>query len=355
MQSNAKTKLFHQLHHLVHLEKWGILPALHLALDEFLIFDCDLMVEKTLSEEQSSQSVPIKEACSSLRLSHEDRRDAACFTLSLSSCEGLDEKIDLPKIVKERSLFELYWPNRKLSNFFKKRNKLFHAYQRRYKSAPYIAYGGLSEWIYVTQGNLTVTVIEPTAGNRLRLDSVYDSEDFEPEPDTWKKIALKECQFLVIPSGFISTRVANRLTFAYGGEMLHTDDIATQLKVFQEDVIRTYGLHSLDRDSEIRHLYWFFAVHYLDTKVELRNQDTADILRPHLAEWHRYMRLTENKSTAKHPFMMPPIIYAPPTIQTSLIVDDLRRKQPRKSLKGVKNPIDSNTSQTSVDDQPNGS
>lgn len=346
--SNSKTRCFHQSFHLEDLPKWGILPALHLALDEFLIFDRNLMVEKTLSEESTSRQIPIEEACKSLRMRHKHSREASCYTLCLSTNAELDKNIDLPNIVKERSLFELYWPAGHISRFFKKRNKLYHAFEGKYKSSPHMLPGGLTEWIYVTQGCLTVTLIIPTAMNRLRFENLYEGEQFVPEPGTVERRVLKENQFLAIPASFITIRETSRTTFALGGEMLHGDDISAQIEAFNQDLTRTNGTYCLEREAEIRHLYWFYAIHCLNKKPKLSELELANVesLRNHLCDWQHLRRNAERAPNA----LVSPNMFAPAGIQTSLILRDLRAISHRRSLKNSKNPVDISAIHTSVDD-----
>lgn len=341
----------------------GIPEGLKLTLDEFLLFDASLVVAKILSGEKYARSVTIQEACKSMRKKPK-HREASCFTLSISADDELNEIIDMPNYVKEHSLFNTHWPYERVSKYFKKRNKLFHGFQEGYKSFPYSAYGGLSEWIYVISGTLDVTLYKPTKLNLLRHSTLSEDETFIPEEKSESYFKLKEGSLLTIPSSWISIRKAKRNTFALGGELLHYQDLITQMDALMRDVVTTNGRYFYERDSEIRAMYWFFAANLVpgsktkDSKItkaiELSKFDTqtSDCLRKYLTEW----KMKHKKSLSDKNACLPAGVYAPDGIRIDLILRDLNKSHThlhtrRKSIKSEKNTVDVSMSQTSTEDK----
>uniref|UniRef100_A0A6G1S6I4 Histone lysine demethylase PHF8 n=1 Tax=Aceria tosichella TaxID=561515 RepID=A0A6G1S6I4_9ACAR len=332
----------------------GIQHDLKLSLDEFYLFDPSINVDKISSRQKTASSVPIERACRSMRRKHGSQEDPAYYSVCLSLNEEINQTIDLPRVIREKSFYEKYWPSDCLSNFFKYRNKLFHAYQEGYKSHPYIPYGGLTEWLYIISGSITVTLIQPTTKNLCKYSALSDDDSLEPEADTVNELLLKEGNFLVIPAGWISIREANRTTFAFGGELLHDDNIIGQLDAFNNDLA---GLTSscdpscLEKDAEIRYMYWFYAIHLLNRTNALKHSIDVSIecLKSHLEQWkNRSAKLIRSKE----PYVKP-TAFVPPGIKADIIVKDLQARQSqfkRRSFKGTKDPIDVPKSHLGVDD-----
>lgn len=328
----------------IHLKKapTGIQADLKVTLDEFYLFDPNFEVERVFSKESTATNVGIESAC---RLMRKKRwKDPASYSLCLSLNEQLNQTIELPKMIKEKSFYEKYWPSGYLSNFFKYKHKLFHVYQNGYKSHPYISYGGLTEWLYISSGELSITLIEPTKINLCKYSALSEHEDLEPEKNTATSLTLEQNNFLVIPTGWISIRKAIRTTFAFGGELLHQDNIPAQMEAFDRDVT---GLTSScdsasDRDTEIRSLYWFFTMHLLNNPAALRNfpDGSLESLKSHLETWKaKSTRLNKTRE----PYLKP-TMFVPLGIKADVIVRDLQtkssHKRARRSLKGSKDPID---------------
>lgn len=338
--------------------KCGMATDIKLSLDEFLMFDPSLMVDRYFSRESTSKRISIVDACKSLRGRHRSHEDAACFTLCFSADAELNARIDIPKQVRERSLFSLYWPSETQSNYFKYRNKLFHTYQEKYKSHPNMTYAGTTDWIHVISGTLLLTIIKPTKLNLLRYTSWSEPEQFVPEEKTCFQYELKDGNFITIPPGWISMREAVKTTFAMGGEFLNADDLSTQLEAFEKDIARAHGYGDCERDTEIRHLYWFFAAHILSDplKVKLSTYDlsTLDNFRGTMSNW----RIRSRKAESEREQYISPRHYAPAGIQIDIICKDLNRFfnlkfHGRRSLKGSKDPVDIASAHPSIDSQSN--
>lgn len=289
---------------------------LAITLDEFYLYDRGISVEKLFSRETRSEPISIKKAALHLR-----RRKAppVCFILHISSHDRIDALFVLPKIILDNSLFYKYWPNTKHSNYFKQRNKLFYSYLPNYVSPPTMAYGGATEWLYIMSGVLELTLIEPTDLNLCKYSQFSDGEEFKPESNTSTTFTLQEESFMVIPAGHISIKKALKVTCAYGGELLHDDNLSSQIGLFQRDVMRTAGIFAHERDKEIRHMYWFYASHLLQPKSPIRQDgQTIRSLLSCLIAWKlRYW---------EHDVYTQPDLYAPFGIAVDAIVIALKRR-----------------------------
>jgi hypothetical protein len=320
----------------------GIQQDLKLTLDEFYLFDSNMEVQKVLSEETTTNCVKIEAACKAMRTRHSS--SPACYSLCLTLNEELDKMIDLPRMIKEKSFYLRFWPSEYMSNFFKYKHKIFYAYQSGYKSHPYRAYGGLTEWLYVISGSIVVTIIKPTKINLSKFSALTEHEILDPESNTSQSFHLCEGEFFVIPIGFISTKKAVRTTFVLGGELLHQDNLIAQLEAFDDDVIRCEDSFNLSRqiiDAEIRYIYWFFAIHHLksfQTSKHLSNS-AVECLKSHLENWRiKSVKLIK----ANEPYLKPSL-YVPPGIRVDKIVKDIQYRScqiKRRSLKGSKDPVD---------------
>jgi hypothetical protein len=330
----------------------GIRQDFRLTLDEFFLFDPNLRAQKINSKEIACKDVKIETACKAMRKKNLSQSEAACFSLCLSANDKLNSMIELPRLIKEKSLFEKYWPSKDLSNFFKYKNKLFHAYQAHYESRPYIAYGGLTEWLYVFTGKMSIILIKPTQLNLCKYSTLSHHDDLIPEHHTAQELHLVGGDFFIIPAGWISIRRANQTTFVLGGEILHHDDLVGQFEVFDNDVIRLTNSCDLiiqQNDAEIRYIYWFYAVHLLNHPLALKqtSDECLECLKSHLENW----RLKFNKLHSTKELYISPSAFAPTGIRIDLVIRDLQRfhSSKRRSLKGSKDPVDVSKEHLAID------
>lgn len=266
---------------------FGIASDIRLCLDEFYRYDERIIVEQIQSETDTRLSVPIEVACKAFRSKLSTTFIPSCYILCLSTHTDLDRDIDMPQEIKEKSLFHLYWPNKVASMYFKHRDKLFYGFTGNYRSRPYIAYAGMTEWIYMISGRLIITVIEPTKLNLMRYSAWDRSDTFRADPNTATTYTLEEGNFLTIPGGYITIRESPKTSYALGGEYLHRDYIPFQLEALEKDVEESDGAHRFEGDAEIRYLYWFFTAAQIEKKNTLPIGDTKtqDALKIHLAKW----------------------------------------------------------------------
>lgn len=330
-----------------------------LTLDEFLLYDKAISIQKTLRGCRKSEPITIIEACKSIRMGRSRMKSASCFTINISSNNDLDELFEVPKIIRDSSLYHTYWPSKRISNFLKAQNQFFHAMQPRYKSSPYSPYGGMSRWIFLISGTLSITLFKPVDSIRARYSSLDDHDRIIANDDLQIPITLYPGQILVIPPNYICVMKAKRTSFAMSGEFLQRRNVSAQMEGFERDILDCHGRYSHERDSEIRWLYWFFVARLL---TEIKNQEASqkenaitfneidksslDCLKRTLMEWKNLHKKTFIEKN----------IYAPIGIQIDLIVKDLStltlrldKKHKRASLQGEKNSVNIVGTQTSVD------
>lgn len=310
---------------------------LEISLDEFFLFDSKIKVMRQDSRETQQRIVDIEDACKHFR---KRGPHPACFIIHISSHDRLDPLFKLPKVVEEKSLFHNYWPAKHFSNYLRQRNKLFYACWEGYVSPPVIAYGGATEWLYIISGSLELTLIEPTDLNLCKYSQFNDGEEFKPISNTSAKFVLDKETFMMIPAGYITVKRALRATWAYGGEMLHGDNLPSQVESFEGDIVRTAGKFAHERDSEIRHMYWFYASHLLQVSHKYFNKASEEAtiaLRKCLAEW----RIKFKKADPTTDPYIQPNLFAPFGLDLDAIVKDLRRRAPNTPKKSQTKSSDS--------------
>lgn len=326
----------------------GIQHDLKMSLDEFYLHDPTIKAQRVFSRKLNQEEIRIDIACKAMRKKKVKQDLAAAYTVFIAPHEELDATIDIPRMIKEKSLFTRYWPKEYFSNYLKYRNKFFQAYQENFLSRPYIAYGGMSEWIYVISGLLKVTLIQPTELNLCKYFTLNDHEHFIAQDKTSKVLNLRDGHFLVIPAGYISIREATKTTFTFGGEILHDDNLSNQLSIFEKQQISgVANIHNTDIDAEIRSLYWFYAIHVLKN-LKLHKPDDLQSMKSHLSAWKfKYKKYCSEKDA-----YVKPNCFAPNGIQIESIVCDLNRLCRKPAVKRFKNSIDVPEVHLAIEYQP---
>lgn len=328
-----------------------------ITLDEFFLFDKDLVVEMSRSNERCYKTIRIEDACKCMRKKAKHSGDSHLFTVNISMHETLDEQFIVPELVDETSLFPKHYPEYKLSKYLRKNYKFFQAFQEEYKSSPNVSYGGLAEWLYVTTGQLDVNLYRPTKLNIMRYHALEDGETLRGEQGTCMKFELKAGSLFTIPPGWISVRETKKSAFTYGGKTLSILDVPNQLEALERDISYSNNLYASDRDSEIRSLYWFLTINVVKSHSGKPASDPSiailETLRKHLSEW----RIKHRKCQLDRLSCLSPEVFAPEGIKLDTILKDIgslvrhRRNALGKSLHSDKNSIDVGVTQASVDDK----
>lgn len=318
-----------------HMKKALDMPTQSLTFDEFYPFRNRVKCDKICFRGSRPSKASILEAMKFMRtLPAKNRQELpCCYSLSISSNDDLDSDFSLPEIVRENDMFTNFWPQRKLSNYLRERNKLFHGLSKGYESSPRIAYGGTTEWLQIISGILHVTLYKPTERNLIKFSAWTPNETFKLEEGTRSKHDMTPGSFLMIPPGYISIRRAKSDCFMMGGEFLQLKPLAAQLERLEIDIMNSNGRYP-ERDSEIRSMYWFFAAKILSpggraTLLSL-NFKNAEYLKNSLLEWKK-----RNKTT-----VVPQNLYAPTGIQIDLICRDIGQHISAISRKSFKSQVD---------------
>lgn len=291
------------------------LDNLRITYDEFLCYK-ELSVEKIRTQSKKHEVSNVERAVKSMR-KHGSATSAQSYIIYLSENEDLYKYFKPPSYVLERDLYINYWTQAYMPTYLKRRNRMFVGYNKHYQSPPQTTYGGVSEWLYVISGHLKVHTYKPTKLNLLMSNQWECKQDPSPAPEICQYTLQKNC-CLIIPAGWITDRKAMVDTFALNGEFINIDDIDNQLEMFQRDVQRTANTHSVDRDSNIRSLYWIFVARLLqsgckDNTLNSINIDTYESLKRNMMEW-RKLSAHDNH----------PELYVPPGMRSDSLVRDLR-------------------------------
>lgn len=320
----------------------GLTPRLRLTFDEFL--NANVIVKKFSSGDDNlnPDDSTIINAAESMR----SKPETSCFSVSFAFDENFDEALSIPKCIEEIDLYTQYWPSKKSSTYLRERSKLFYGFHKGFKSRPQSTYGGLSEWIYVINGALRILLIEPTDINLAKYATLETDDDFIFQPGTERTITIRTGNFIVIPGGWISIRIAEKDTFALAGEFLHFKNFTRQLKCLANDVNRTNGKFAAQRDVEIRAGYWLTVTNLLEIEgrqyLRSLNKKDLEYLKDTLTTWRK---MHVNHETPRN-------LYAPAGLNLNSIIRDFKSLFWERSFKSTKNSIDIISSQASTNDQP---
>lgn len=332
----------------------GLIPDLKLTFDEFVVSHPNITIQKLPSNRVDVNGSPLKcytilETAKQLReIKKKEKKDAYFFSLAMY--EELDEAFKIPNNFQIADLFTQFWPKKSMSNYLRSKSKLFYCYTKGYKSNLEKLYGGMCEWIYLLTGKIEFVLYEPTKINLAKFTHLEPGEKYNPEINTDRHFTLNEGEFFYIPSNWITSRSALADSFAITGEFLNFDNICNQLNSLEQDVIITNGKYSLDRDYEIRHLYWFAAASWLglESKKIIHKIDNNGLvaLKDALLNWKKLHKTT-----------VAPHVYAPNGLQISQICKDLsnvvsvRSNRSRISLKSSTDSINLVADQTTINNQ----
>lgn len=297
----------------------GLVKNPRLTFDEFFHYESQLFVKKVNSKGTAKDS-SITEACNAMRSQSRKCR----YYFSLACNQELDLTFRLPIMVEEIDLYTQFWSLKQQSNYLRRHNKIFSGYQKGYDSNFMSKYGGLSEWIQVISGEIKVHIFYPTLEHRARFHAL-GSDLFINDEKSSTLITMDAGKFIVIPGGCITKITATADTFTLSGQFLHYKNLKTQLEHFQEDALNANDKHILDRDREIRYLYWFMASNILTNRSLLTKLDIQSIIALHesLSRW--------NSVTISD-------LYKPPGLCTDFILKDMKSVICRGRRKAIELP-----------------
>lgn len=260
-----------------------------LTFDDFLPYASEINVTRYRNQDDIPESSQVLKAAKHMR---KFGTYGKCYCFSLSSHKKLDRLAEVPEAVAEKDLFLNFWPVKEASAYLQSRVKIFYGFVDGYNSAPRTAYGGMWEWLHLLSGSITVTLIEPTKTNLLKVSSWTAEDRFIPEQGSAvEKYHLEPGSLLTIPAAWISIIKADDNSFAVGGEFATIRDIQMQLDQFERDIHRTEGRFHSDRDLEIRTLYCYTAFRLMEPDIRAATISTNDKamirLRAALLDWKK--------------------------------------------------------------------
>lgn len=349
---------------LLHIEDPGPIDwpdILGVTLEDFYLFNNSLVIEERRSHNRISTNVCLEDIIESINRKNLQSFNAAEYLIRVTSSEELNKNFQILETVKEDSIFPTFYPDYDSSCYLRNEQKCFYAYQKGYKSEPRLSYGGLCEWIYVTNGRLDITVCQPTEANMARYWSLDQDEEFIAERDTSECYKLLPGSLFHIPPGLITIREAKKhSTCTYGGKYLGSKLFEQQLISFGRDVENSLHAkrNNSEIDKEIRSLYWYYAakVLYLISNAKLTEsqkelyKQTLILLRGYLQKWNtQYTKFKDDR-------LVDPSIFAPPGLLLGDLlksIRDISYRIKRKSVQGNKYPVDVSITQTVADHNSN--
>lgn len=130
----------------------------------------------------------------------------------------------------------------------------------------HVDFGGSSVWYHVMKGQKRFFLIEPTPEN-LQLFEAWNksskqTEFFADRVDRCYDITLQAGQTLLIPTGWIHAVFTPKDAFVFGGNFLHSLNIAGQLRI---NILESrLGIADAYRYPNFMRLQWFAAAAMLD-------------------------------------------------------------------------------------------
>lgn len=293
-----------------------------LTFDELLPYGNILDVTRLDHESRVEQPASILEAARSMR--PPKSKKPTSYAIKFSCDSNLDKALSIPKEVESIDLYSNFWPNKGEKSYLKSRGRVFQGFQQGFKSPPTILYGGTSQWIHVISGSVRFKLYKPTPRNIAQASADFQGRARFEEGETFRLQAQETC--LITPTGWIICCKAKENSFVISGEFLHFKDFTNQLQNFERDVMMYNASFAIERDREIRFLYWFTAAQLLQSSSNWDRKD-LEYLKEALSDWRKRFKMITN----------PPNLYAPIGLNLDVIIRDLGTHL-RRSLKSVKDP-----------------
>ncbi|XP_046729162.1 lysine-specific demethylase 7A isoform X2 [Silurus meridionalis] len=198
--------------------------------------------------------------------------------LNLISLEFSDTKmaelVDVPKIAREMSWVEKYWPD---DSIFPKpfvQKYCLMGVKNSYTDF-HIDFGGTSVWYHVLWGEKVFYLIEPTKTNLALYESWSSSANqsevfFGEKVEKCYKCVVKQGTTVLLPTGWIHAVLTSQDCMAFGGNFLHNLNIGMQLKCYEME--RRLKTPDLFKFPYFEAISWYVAKNLLKTLKELREE-----------------------------------------------------------------------------------
>ncbi|MCJ8742946.1 hypothetical protein PDJAM_G00088040 [Pangasius djambal] len=198
--------------------------------------------------------------------------------LNLISLEFSDTKmaelVEVPKIAREMSWVEKYWPD---DSIFPKpfvQKYCLMGVKNSYTDF-HIDFGGTSVWYHVLWGEKVFYLIEPTKTNLALYESWSSSANqsevfFGEKVEKCYKCVVKQGTTVLLPTGWIHAVLTSQDCMAFGGNFLHNLNIGMQLKCYEME--RRLKTPDLFKFPYFEAISWYVAKNLLKTLKALREE-----------------------------------------------------------------------------------
>ncbi|XP_072286832.1 histone lysine demethylase PHF8 isoform X2 [Pyxicephalus adspersus] len=254
------------------------------------------------------------------------KREKVLNVISLEFSETrLSNLVETPKIVRKLSWVENLWPEQSVFERPNVQKYCLMGVKDSYTDF-HIDFGGTSVWYHVLKGEKIFYLIQPTKSNLALFECWSSSSNqnemfFGDQVDKCYRCPVKQGQTLFIPTGWIHAVLTPVDCLAFGGNFLHSLNIAMQLRAYE--IEKRLSTADLFKFPNFESICWYVGKHLLDTFRGLREN------RRHPASYllHGAKALnTAFRSWTKKEALMDHEEEIPETIVTSQLIKDLDRE-----------------------------
>ncbi|KAG8447778.1 hypothetical protein GDO86_015043 [Hymenochirus boettgeri] len=254
------------------------------------------------------------------------KREKTLNVISLEFSETrLSNLVETPKIVRKLSWVENLWPEQSVFERPNVQKYCLMGVKDSYTDF-HIDFGGTSVWYHVLKGEKIFYLIHPTKTNLALFECWSSSSNqnemfFGDQVDKCYKCPVKQGQTLFIPTGWIHAVLTPVDCLAFGGNFLHSLNIAMQLRAYE--IEKRLSTADLFKFPNFESICWYVGKHLLDTfrgLRENRRQPASYLLHGAKALNTAFKSWTKKEALIDHEEEIPE------TIVTSQLIKDLDRE-----------------------------
>ncbi|XP_063792478.1 histone lysine demethylase PHF8 isoform X2 [Pseudophryne corroboree] len=254
------------------------------------------------------------------------KREKVLNVISLEFSETrLSNLVETPKIVRKLSWVENLWPEQSVFERPNVQKYCLMGVKDSYTDF-HIDFGGTSVWYHVLKGEKIFYLIQPTKTNLALFECWSSSSNqnemfFGDQVDKCYRCPVKQGHTLFIPTGWIHAVLTPVDCLAFGGNFLHSLNIAMQLRAYE--IEKRLSTADLFKFPNFESICWYVGKHLLDTFRGLREN------RRHPASYllHGAKALnTTFRAWTKKEALMDHEEEIPETILTGQLIKDLDRE-----------------------------
>ncbi|XP_053551318.1 histone lysine demethylase PHF8 isoform X2 [Bombina bombina] len=254
------------------------------------------------------------------------KREKVLNVISLEFSETrLSNLVETPKIVRKLSWVENLWPEESVFERPNVQKYCLMGVKDSYTDF-HIDFGGTSVWYHVLKGEKIFYLICPTSTN-LSLFECWSSSSnqnemfFGDQVDKCYRCSVKQGQTLFIPTGWIHAVLTPVDCLAFGGNFLHSLNIAMQLRAYE--IEKRLSTADLFKFPNFESICWYVGKHLLDTfrgLRENRRHPASYLVHGAKALNTAFRSWTKKEALADHEEEIPETIF------TSQLIKDLDRE-----------------------------